>query len=355
MDPQLDVSPTAHSWLGPPIDARPLFVPEHAALIATLRGLTPADWGREAVPGWSVRDVVAHVLGDCYGRLARHRDGHREGGGEGRREGGQERRREGGQEGRREGGQEGHREGRREGSVFAPGEDLPAYIHRINQQWVDAHSRVSPAALTDTLELIGGQVARLFAESDPAAPSLGVSWAGADPAPMWLDSARELTEYWTHRQQIRHATGQGTDLDPRLLSLVLDTFLRALPHTLRDIAAPAGTQVRIHVTGPAGGSWTATAGGSWAATAGGSWAATAGGSWTATAGGTWTATAPDGGNWSLAGPAEGHPAALVRLDAETAWRLCVRGIEPADALTRAEIEGDRQLAEAACRIVSVVH
>ncbi|MGW4751374.1 maleylpyruvate isomerase family mycothiol-dependent enzyme [Streptomyces chartreusis] len=319
MDPQLDVSSAAHSWLGPPIDARPLFVPEHAAL----RGLTPADWGREAVPGWSVRDVVAHVLGDCYGRLARHRDGHREGGGEGRREG------------HREGGREGHqarcREGHREGPAFAPGEDLPAYIHRINQQWVDAHSRVSPAALTDTLELIGGQVARLFAESDPAAPSLGVSWAGVDPAPMWLDSARELTEYWTHRQQIRHATGQGTDPDPRLLSVVLETFLRALPHTLRDIAALAGTQVRIHVTGPAGGTWTATAGG------------------------TWSATAPDGGNWSLAGPADGHPAALVRLDTETAWRLCVRGIEPADALTRAEIEGDHQLAEAACRIVSIVY
>ncbi|MFF4045144.1 maleylpyruvate isomerase N-terminal domain-containing protein [Streptomyces chartreusis] len=327
MDPQLDVSPTAHSWLGPPIDARPLFVPEHAALIATLRGLTPADWGREAVPGWSVRDVVAHVLGDCYGRLARHRDGHREGGGEGHREGG----REGHQERRREGHQERRREGRREGPAFAPGEDLPAYIHRINQQWVDAHSRVSPAALTDTLELIGGQVARLFAESDPAAPSLGVSWAGADPAPMWLDSARELTEYWTHRQQIRHATGQRTDPDPRLLSVVLDTFLRALPHTLREIAAPAGTQVRIHVTGPAGGTWSATAGG------------------------TWSATAPGGGNWSLAGPADGHPAALVRLEAETAWRLCVRGIEPADALTRAEIEGDHQLAEAACRIVSIVY
>ncbi|SEC52019.1 maleylpyruvate isomerase family mycothiol-dependent enzyme [Streptomyces sp. PAN_FS17] len=327
MDPQLDAPPTAHSRLGPPIDARPLFVPEHAALMATLRGLTPDDWGREAVPGWSVRDVVAHVLGDCYGRLARHRDGHREG----------------------------HRDGGREGPAFAPGEDLPAYIHRINQQWVDAHSRVSPAALTDTLELIGGQVARLFAESDPVAPSLGVSWAGADPAPMWLDSARELTEYWTHRQQIRHATGQGTDLDPRVLSVVLDTFLRALPHTLRDIAAPAGTQVRIHVTGSAGGTWTETAGGTWTGTetAGGTWTATETG--TETAGGTWTATATDGGDWSMAYPGDGQPAALVRLDTETAWRLCVRGIEPADALTRAEIEGDRQLAEAACRIVSVVH
>ncbi|MFD5858462.1 hypothetical protein [Streptomyces chartreusis] len=379
MDPQLDAPPTAHSWLGPPIDARPLFVPEHAALIATLRGLTPDDWGREAVPGWSVRDVVAHVLGDCYGRLARHRDGHQEAGREAGREGGREAgreglregrrdglregRRDGHREGRRDGHREGRRDGHREGPAFAPGEDLPAYIHRINQQWVDAHSRVSPAALTDTLELIGGQVARLFAESDPVAPSLGVSWAGADPAPMWLDSARELTEYWTHRQQIRHATGQGTDPDPRVLSVVLDTFLRALPHTLCDIAAPAGTQVRIHVTGPGGGmwtatagrGWTATAGRGWTATAGRGWTATAGGAWTVTAGGAWTATATDGGDWSMAHTADGQPAALVRLDAETAWRLCVRGIEPADALTRAEIEGDRQLAEAACRIVSVVY
>ncbi|WP_369169526.1 maleylpyruvate isomerase family mycothiol-dependent enzyme [Streptomyces sp. R28] len=287
MAPHPAAAPPGHPWLGPPIDARPLFAPEHTALIATLRALAPADWAREAVPGWSVRDVAAHLLGDCYGRLARHRDGHREGPG------------------------------------FAPGEDLAAYIHRSNQEWVDAHARVSPAALSDTLELVGGQVARLFEGTDPAAPSLGVSWAGVDPAPMWLDSARELTEYWTHRQQIRHATGQGTDPDPRPLALVLDTFLRALPHTLRETTAPVGTQVQIHVTGPAGGIWTATA-----------------------------TTAE--GNWSLAEPPTGSPAALLRLDAETAWRLCVRGIEPADALTCARTEGDRGLAQAACRIVSII-
>ncbi|MDO0914797.1 maleylpyruvate isomerase family mycothiol-dependent enzyme [Streptomyces sp. DT2A-34] len=288
MPPHPAAAPPDDSWLGPPIDARPLFAPEHTALIATLRALAPADWAREAVPGWSVRDVAAHVLGDCYGRLARHRDGYRQ------------------------------------GPAFAPGETLEAYIHRINQEWVDAHSRVSPTALADTLELVGGQVARLFEGADPAAPSLGVSWAGVDPAPMWLDSARELTEYWTHRQQIRHATGQGTDPDPRHLSVVLDTFLRALPHTLRDTTAPVGTQVQVHVDSPAGGIWTATA-----------------------------TTAE--GNWSLAEPPTGSPAALLRLDAESAWRLCVRGIEPADALTRAHIDGDARLAEAACQIVSIVY
>ncbi|MFI6011278.1 maleylpyruvate isomerase family mycothiol-dependent enzyme [Streptomyces sp. NPDC051243] len=285
--PQPHLPPGGHRWLGPAIDARPLFAAEHTALIATLRGLAPADWGREAVPGWSVRDVAAHLLGDCYGRLARHRDGHRE------------------------------------GPAFAPGEDLTAYIHRINQEWVDAHARVSPAALTDTLELVGDQVARVFERTDPAAPSLGVSWAGVDPAPMWLDTAREFTEYWTHRQQIRHATGRATDPDPGPLAVVLDTFLRALPHTLRDTSASVGTQIQVRVAGPAGG--------------------------------TWAATVTAEGRWSLTEEPLRRPAALVHLDTETAWRLCTRGMQPAVALTLADIEGDRRLAEAACRIVSVVY
>ncbi|MFF9653335.1 maleylpyruvate isomerase family mycothiol-dependent enzyme [Streptomyces sp. NPDC014622] len=285
MNAQLhDVS--ASSWLGAPIDARSLFAPEHAALTTTLRGLAPADWGREAVPGWNVRDLAAHLLGDFYGRLARDRDGHRD------------------------------------GPSFVPGETLEAFIHRINQEWVDACRRVSPAVLTDTLDLVGGQVARFFETTTPNAPSLGVSWAGIDPAPMWLDTARDLTEFWTHRQQIRHATGQDTDPGPRLLSVVMDTFMRALPHTLREVTAPAGTQIQVRIDGPAGGSWTATA---------------------------------TGTRWSLAEPGNGHPAAVVGLDTETAWRLCTRGIQPNTALVHARIDGNRQLAEAACQIVSIIY
>ncbi|BDH12278.1 hypothetical protein HOK021_34570 [Streptomyces hygroscopicus] len=110
MSPRLAHEPGL-SWLGAPIDARPLFVVEQAALIAMLRGLEPADWSREAV-GWTVRDLAAHLLGDFYGRLARGRGGHQE------------------------------------GPRLAPGETLEAFIHRINQDWVDALARVSPAALT---------------------------------------------------------------------------------------------------------------------------------------------------------------------------------------------------------------
>ncbi|WP_432015462.1 maleylpyruvate isomerase family mycothiol-dependent enzyme [Streptomyces cucumeris] len=285
MNSQLSNAP-GHARLGDPIDARALFAPEQAALMATLRGLSPAEWREEAVPGWSVRDLAAHVLGDFYGRLARDRDGHTEGPG------------------------------------FAPGETLERFIHRINQEWVDAHRRVSPPALTDTLDLVGGQIVRFYETVDLTAPSLGVSWAGADPAPMWLDSARDFTEYWTHRQQIRHAIGQGTDPDQRFLSVVLDTFMRALPHTLRVVDAPAGTRIQVGVDGPAGGTWTATL---------------------------------TGDGWSLAERATGHLAATVRWDTETAWQLCTRGIQPATAVTRARIDGDPELAEAACQIVSIIY
>ncbi|MER5427330.1 maleylpyruvate isomerase family mycothiol-dependent enzyme [Streptosporangium roseum] len=274
------------SWLGAPIDARFLFAPEQAALMATLRGLAPADWDQEAVPGWTVRDLAAHVLGDFYGRLARDRDGHRD------------------------------------GPAFAPGESLEAFIHRINQEWVEAHRRVSPAALSDTLDVVGGQVVRFFEATDPNSLSLGVSWAGIDPAPMWLDSARDFTEFWTHRQQIRHAAGQDTDPDPRFLSVVLDTFMRALPHTLREVAAPSGTQIQVRIDGPAGGTWTVTA---------------------------------TGPRWSLAQPDPARLAAAVRLDTETAWRLCTRGIQPDTALAHVRIDGDRELGEAACQIVSIVY
>ncbi|GGW81190.1 maleylpyruvate isomerase family mycothiol-dependent enzyme [Streptomyces lomondensis] len=269
------------SRLGAPIDARALFRPEFKALLGLLRGLGDGQWNEIAVPGWSVHDVAAHILGDCAARL-----------------------------------------GRRDPGAPAPGETLEAFIHRANQEWVDRHRDTDPASLVDALERAGTELAGRFERADPDAPSLGVSWAGADPAPMWLDCAREFTEYWTHRQQIRHAVGLDTDPEPRALSLVLDTFMRALPHTLRDIEAPPGTRLELAVDGPVQG--------------------------------TWTVTAVPGG-WSLGEAPGDRPAATVRLDSETAWRLCTRGIQPDTALARARVRGDRRLAEAACRIVSVVY
>ncbi|WP_328869559.1 maleylpyruvate isomerase family mycothiol-dependent enzyme [Streptomyces sp. NBC_00287] len=276
------------SWLGEPIDARPLFGSELEVLLRTLRGLRPAEWHKPALPGWTVHDLAAHILGDLQGRLGDNR------------------------------------------GAFLPGETLTAFIHRTNQEFVDRHATDDPASLIDALESAGTQVTERFAAAELDAPALGVSWAGVDPAPAWLDIAREFTEYWTHRQQIRHAVGLPTDPDPHALSTVLDTFIRALPHTLRHTTAPVGAQIEVIAEGEGGGRWTATA--------------------TATA----TASAR-AGRWTLAAPPSGSPAASVFLDTETAWRLCTRGIDPATALGRAHIQGEQRLATAACQIVSVVH
>ncbi|MGW6606103.1 maleylpyruvate isomerase family mycothiol-dependent enzyme [Streptomyces sp. NPDC055036] len=272
------------SWLGTPIDARPLFGPEMASLLDLLRALRPAEWNEPAVPGWSVKDLATHVLGDYCGRLGWSTDEFR--------------------------------------PAFALGETLEAFIHRVNQDWIDLHTGHSLAELIEALELAGAQVNRQFEAADLGTAGLGVSWAGADPAPTWLDIAREFTEYWTHRQQIRHATGRGTDSEPRALATVLDTFLRALPHTMHGTSADVGAQVRMAISGPAGGIWTVTA---------------------------------TEGRWSLAAAPNGRPAASVTLDAETAWLLCTRSIEPSTALTRANIRGERQLAGAVCQIVSIVY
>ncbi len=273
--------------LGTPIDARPHFSGEREDLLALLRGLTPDEWQAEAVTGWSARDVAAHLLGDDYWRIAGMRDRYRA------------------------------------APAPAPGEPLAAFIHRNNQEWVRATARISPQALVQTLEMSGRELARLWRSADPHAPGVAVSWAGADPAPVWLDCARELTENWAHRQQIRHADGRATDPGPAG-SLVLDTFMRALPHTLRDVPARTGTRVSVAVDGPDGGEWTVTR---------------------------------TGTGWSLAPDAAGDsgpPAAAVRWDFETAWRLCVRGIEPEEAEAGGALSGDSGLARACCRIVSII-
>jgi len=82
-----------------------------------------------------------------------------------------------------------------------------------------------------------------------------VSWAGPDPAPVWLDIAREYTEQWVHQAQIRDALHLPMLDEARLFAPVLDTFMWALPHTLRDMTSPPGTALRVLITGDAGGEW----------------------------------------------------------------------------------------------------
>lgn len=276
---------TGTSWLGPAIDLRPLFASQQASFIELLRGFDAHDWQRPtACPGWSVKDVASHVLGDHLGRLSRHRDG------------------------------------------FQPlrprgGETLPDFLDRVNDEWVTAARRLSPPILVELLTIYGDQVAAFWQTVDLDGLGEPVSWAGPGPAPVWLDAAREFTEVWTHQQQICEATGRLGLTDPGFLAPVLDTFLRALPHTLRGVDAPEGTALQVTVTGPAGGTWTCTR----------------------------TAS-----RWTLDRQPSPHPDAQLQLDADTTWRLCTRGITPQQAAERARTRGDQRLASAALGIVSII-
>jgi uncharacterized protein (TIGR03083 family) len=274
------------SWLGPAIDVRGLYAPQHDAFTWLLSDLRDDEWVLPTVcPGWSVRDVAAHVLGDHVARLARHRDGYRAGGGP------------------------------------RAGEDLPVFLDRVNAEWVRAARRISPRLLTDLLSHVGEQVTAFWQTVDMDAMGEPVSWAGPDPAPAWLDAARDFSEYWTHQQQICDATGRPGLAGPEFTGPVLDTFMRALPHTLRDVAAPAGTAALVVIPGPGGGEWTCTR---------------------------------DARRWRLDVPSAPRPATTVSLDADTAWRLCTRGISPSQAAGLARVDGDEGLAAAVLRIVSII-
>jgi len=139
-----------------------------------------------------------------------------------------------------------------------------------------------------------------------------VAWAGEEESRVWFDVARELTERWHHQQQIRLAVGAPPLRDPRWSRPVLETFLRALPHRYRAVAAPSGSRVEIRITGLETYLYTLQR---------------------------------DAAAWSLWHGEEPQPAAAATLDEETAWRVLTRGMSGEEAMRRARLDGERSLLE----------
>lgn len=238
--------------LGAPIDVRARFELQRTALLELLRGLTADDWRRPtACPGWSVADLVAHVVGDVVGRLSGDRDGWT-------------------------------------GARPQPGEPIEPFIDRVNEEWVLAMRRVSPEVLVGMLERLGPELEAHWDTLDLQSPAVGVSWAGLDVSPAWLDIGRELTEYWVHDRQIRDAVGAPDPVDD-LLPTLLDVFARGLPHALRDESGEWLSVIAEHPVGDQ----------------------------------RWVLRHRDG-RWSLldADPPDGTPE--VRVDADLLWRRWVR-------------------------------
>ena len=103
---------------------------------------------------------------------------------------------------------------------------------------------LSPGMVVDLLSDTARMIEEMWAGADLAAPSESVSWAGVELAPVWLDVARDYSEDWTHQQQIRDAIGTPGLTDPKYLDPVLETFLRAAPHTYREVTPVLGESIR---------------------------------------------------------------------------------------------------------------
>jgi uncharacterized protein (TIGR03083 family) len=255
-----------------------LFPPERASLVELLGSLDAEQWRAPTVcPGWAVKDVALHLLGDDVGLLSRRRDGLLPAG----------------------------------MPAEPPAwEALVASLDRLNQAWVEATRLISPRLLCELLTFTGEAAWRYLAGLDPFAAETRVSWAGPDPAPNWLDVAREYSERWTHQQQIRDAVGRPGLREPAFMAPVLATFVHALPRAYAGVAAPPGTTVAVVIAGEPGGRWVLT-------------------------------RAPEG--WRLTTGTARAPAAQVTLEADTAWRRWTKGIGRDAAGAAASISGERSL------------
>lgn len=268
-----------------PIFVNDLFEPMLERLLQLLRSLSESEWeSATPCPGWSVKDLALHLLGDEIGQLSRGRD-------------------------------------KDFSSLLPPGVDLVERINRHNALWVEATRRMSTRLLCDLLDVTGHQVVDYFKSLDLMAMNGVVSWAGPDPAPVWLDVAREYTERWHHQQHIRQAVGRPGLMEAEFLAPVLDTFVRALPYTFRAAAAPVGTAIQLTIAGDAGRSWCVERGEA---------------------------------RWALFRGTAAAPAATVTLDEQTAWKLFTKGIAKDNAKGNAHIAGDEALAATLFDAVAII-
>lgn len=278
------------------IHARPIYLTElfpvlNEQLIELLRSLSPTDWQRPTVcRDWSVKDIASHLLDGNYRRIALNRDGYQPS----------------------------------EKPVIESYHDLVNHLNQLNADWVRATKRLSPALLIDLLEQSGRQVYEAFRQLPPHENAVfSVGWAGEETSQNWFDIAREYTERWHHQQQIRLAVDKpGSLMSEQLYNPLLDTFMRALPHTYRGTTAPSGTLIRVTVTGEGGGNW-------------------------------YLLRQDDA--WQLVDePTTSPQTASVTIDGSIAWRLFTKGISREKVTPYVQFTGSHPLAVKALDMLAVM-
>ena len=275
-----------------PVFVVDLFPLERQELLHLLSQLHEEAWHLPTIcAGWSVKDIVLHLLGDDIGLLSRKRDAFDD------------------------------FIIMKTRPPLSSWSDLVAYINQRNELWVQATRRMSNRLVCTFLTMTGEETYQYFSSLDLLALGEPVSWAGPAAAPVWLDIAREYTERWVHQQHIRDAVGRPGLKDRHFFAPVLETFVRALPHTYRDVHATDGTLFHLLISGEAGSEWYLQR---------------------------------EQEIWVLGKNAASPADATVVLDQETAWRLFTKGISKDEAFQRATYKGDEMLARKVFDTVSII-
>ncbi len=278
----------------PPILVAGLFREINRHLVALLRSLSPEDWHRPTSSSErNVKDIASHLLDGSVRRLSLQRDGYNPPDAP---------------------------------KGFGSFQELVAYLHRINGEWTRATQRIGPRLMIDWIGGTGEELADFFENLDPFGPAFySVAWAGEEQSANWFDIAREYTEKWHHTQQIFEAVGRPSTITTRrLMHPCLDTFMRALPFTYREVEAQEGTTIAVTVTGEAGGNWFLVR---------------------------------NGGRWQQVAEQVGKPTARVSLGQDSAWKLFTKRMDRQTALARfpdIAIEGDREMGLHVLDMVSVM-
>ena len=255
-------------------------------LISLLKGVSKAEWDLPTTcSSWSVKDVALHLLGGDIGILSWKRDGY---------------------------------------SPLPPinsWDHLVSLINGQNELWVKGAQRISPPLIIDLLKFTGDQVTNYFQSIDPFDLGSPVDWVSPDPAPIWLDLAREYTERWHHQQHIRDAVAKPGLKDHKFLSPVLDTFILALPRTFQEVQAENGTSIIISITGTVRRQWTLN---------------------------------NDPGEWRIYEGSVEDSKANVVIEDDVAWRIFSNEISPVKAKQRVQIEGNQRLGEKVLETVAII-
>ena len=190
--------------------------------------------------------------------------------------------------------------------------DLARFVNGLNASGVAYSARLSPRLITDLLEITGGWTADLIEGLDPHAPALwAVSWAAETASENWMDIGRDYTEWWHHQAQIRDAVGVPRLLEPRWFLPLMEVSVRVLPRVYAPIDAPSGTTVTLTVDGETSARWSIVKGER---------------------------------QWEIFSGVKAKPTAMIRLDADDAWRLFYNALPAEKAKSRVTIEGDTSLA-----------